>query len=269
LIPDIFRQRRLVGGAGCAASGSPLWLLALPLVLLRRRLRTLIVLGVLLAVPQCTCRRVVPPPVIEEPPAPTGDVTTPVIPQAPDVEPAHQGTVCPGAPEMVQLDTGVCVDRFESTLDNGTARVVFGAVPAAGLTFTAAQAACAAAGKRLCTAAEWERACRGSLQVLYPYGDSFTAKKCNGFDAEWGELLEAGAGTECTSDFGTFDMSGNVAEWVNADYPFANGTDILNGKQLRGGSYIGNASGLTCTSLFGQNPDVADARAGIRCCRTP
>ena len=255
---NLLFDRLLRGGAGCAATGAPWWL-ALPALwlLLRRRARR----GLLVLFMAACNDYVAPPPdpAIEPEPEPVV-VTKPVAPTGELPAPPS----CGGVENMVSLTPGVCIDRFESVIENGAAVLRYGAVPTIGVSFSAAQSACVAAGKRLCTASEWERGCRGATQRLYPYGDSFAGAKCNGFDAEWGEPLEAGANSECVSDLGAMDMSGNVSEWVNADYPQLTGGL---GKQLRGGSYLGNPAGLTCTALYGASPTDPDPRAGVRCCK--
>jgi hypothetical protein len=52
-------------------------------------------------------------------------------------------------------------------------------VPQGYLSQHLARRACEAAGKRLCTEAEWTYACRGSRQLKYPYGSHYLAGRCN------------------------------------------------------------------------------------------
>src|SRR5205823_1186474 len=105
------------------------------------------------------------------------------------------------------------IDRFESgTIKGGHADV--------NVTYDQAAAACADAGKRLCTADEWERACKGPENFVYGYGDVFDAKKC-GPDVEKdadrdGKLDAASGGLEgCTNKFGVADMAGGAREWTS------------------------------------------------------
>ena len=181
---------------------------------------------------------------------------------------------------MVKLPSGICIDRFEATVTGalgnadqtsgpdgsttGTAAVAYAKVPTAGVSFYQAKALCTGAGKRLCAATEWEQACRGASLFLYPYGDSYDRATCNGFDSDIGEVVEAGAMTTCASEFGAYDMSGNLSEWIDADIPLVSGAT---GKQVRGGSFRGNTSGMSCTLRIGEDPAVADPRAGVRCCK--
>lgn len=106
-----------------------------------------------------------------------------------------------------------------------------------------AQAACEAAGKRLCSEDEWRIACRGPADTEYGYGDVYEPMTCNGIDTfcdcEEGPCAGhdpcpyAGCFHDCRSDtpfrlyptgsdqfsgctnaYGVFDMNGNVWEHV-------------------------------------------------------
>jgi formylglycine-generating enzyme required for sulfatase activity len=59
------------------------------------------------------------------------------------------------------------------------ARSAPGAVPQGYISGDQAAAACARAGKRLCTRAEWELACRGPSSNVYPYGTERQDGVCN------------------------------------------------------------------------------------------
>ncbi len=103
------------------------------------------------------------------------------------------------------------------------------------------EAACRASNKRLCTKAEWETACRGKGYKPFPYGVMGVAGKCNtakahllekffpgktGFSYEDfnhpelaqqpGFLARTGEYADCTNTRGTFDMVGNLHEWVSS-----------------------------------------------------
>lgn len=263
LVPNTLPlNRTLRGGAGCGATSAPsaLWVLIITLAIAVRcakrvSLRSVVVVVALFA-GDCTCTRQVPA-------DPTPSVSGPSVPPQP---PVYPGVACVGHPEMVLLQTGgACIDRFEQVVESGSAREGYGEVPSGGFDHATATAICARDDKRLCTAAEWERGCRGVGARLYPYGDSFDGKKCNGFDADWAEVLPSGAMADCVSDVGVYDMSGNLAEWIEADAPLVGGT----GKQLRGGSFVGNLSGMACSSVTPRDPASVDVKVGVRCCLTP
>jgi len=121
------------------------------------------------------------------------------------------------------------------------ARSASGVFPQAYVSRPEAAAACANAGKRLCTLAEWERACRGDRRATYPYGDRWKKGVCNthkphlitllfgadarrwryeqfndpALDDEPGFLGRAGDQVECVSEDGVRDLVGNLHEWVS------------------------------------------------------
>ena len=119
-----------------------------------------------------------------------------------------------------------------------------GAVPSAYLTLASAREACEAAGKRLCSRAEWQRACRGADDEPFPNGDAYRQGTCNVFREDHpGRLLfgnmtigmldprmnlvkaggkpllrPTGATPACVSRWGgdaIHDMVGNLDEWVD------------------------------------------------------
>jgi len=79
-----------------------------------------------------------------------------------------------------------------------------------------ARAFAAWARKRLPTAAQWEKASRGTDGRLFPWGNAFAPEKCH-FD-RGGPELPAGtapvmAHLAGASPYGAMDMAGNVLEW--------------------------------------------------------
>jgi len=80
-------------------------------------------------------------------------------------------------------------------------------IPSAFITWFQAQEACANAGKRLPTSAEWQVGANGTPD---PGPDNGTTD-CN--SASDG-LSPTGARSSCVSARGAFDMVGNLAEWV-------------------------------------------------------
>ena len=110
---------------------------------------------------------------------------------------AAQGR-CPEG--MASLGDKVCIDRWEGALvvvsrdgtetlfphnqtpsDTDDVRAVSrpGVLPQTYLSALQAEDACGAAGKRLCTHAEWIAACEGSKALAYPYGEKRSAGTCN------------------------------------------------------------------------------------------
>ena len=198
---------------------------------------------------------------------------------------------CP--PGMIRIDT-FCIDRFEATIDGVSpywnpgnapppAHSRRGAVPQAYISGTQAAASCAAAGKRLCSDAEWLRACRGPAQTTYPYGNARMPGVCNDaravhpaveyfgttdpviysmlghpcLDQLHDSLARAGANSGCVTAEGAFDMMGNLHEWT-ADPA---GT-------FRGGFYVDTViNGDGCLyATTAHNTAYWDYSTGFRCC---
>lgn len=192
-------------------------------------------------------------------------------------------------------DSGFCIDRWEAHVDGaspyeeyggGVAAAAQGAVPQGYISGVEADAACRAAGKRLCSSGEWLRACQGPNGSTYPYGDTYESGVCNegreshpvielfGSATNWssvqmndprlnqlpGSLAPAGSFPGCVSAEGIYDMHGNLHEWV-AD---ADGT-------FRGGFYVDaviNGNGcLYRTTAHGRS--YHDYSTGFRCCAYP
>ncbi len=207
---------------------------------------------------------------------------------------------CPGG--MVQVST-FCIDRYEASLDEvlqdggtrpwspfhnpGTTRVrarsLRGATPQGYISGLQAADACLEAGKRLCTDAEWLRACRGPGALTYPYGSTRMPGVCNdarsvhpaielyGTSASWiyshidspclnqldAGLLPTAAKSGCLTAEGLHDMMGNLHEWT-ADPA---GT-------FRGGFYVDTViNGNGCLYVTtAHTTSHWDYSTGFRCC---
>jgi Sulfatase-modifying factor enzyme 1/Putative metal-binding motif len=151
-------------------------------------------------------------------------------------------------------------------------------LPWTNVTFPQAEAACQAAGGRLCSETEWQRACNTPSTCTWGMSTCTTygASTCNGNDFDFDAatagdqdgLLKTGALANCFANWGAvatriFDLSGNAKEWVQS----AAG-DPPNTRRLRGGSFNNTATGISCDFRFA----VADntfqfQNVGFRCCR--
>lgn len=131
------------------------------------------------------------------------------------------------ADEMIRVG-GVCIDKYEASIwdapvggnqiigdvpsdycnpngqdcDSIYARSVAGVEPARHITWFQAQQALANSGKRLPTNAEWQMAVRGTPDHPGP---------CH---TDTASVEPTGSSLGCVSDWGAFDMVGNVWEWV-------------------------------------------------------
>lgn len=111
--------------------------------------------------------------------------------------------------DMVYVSNGgFCVDMFEYPNRRGTA-------PRVEINFIEAKDICRNLGKRLPTNREWVAACKGKKGTRFPYGNSFISKKCHTGLSLFGDAPAAsGSYSECVSDYGIYDLTGNVEEWV-------------------------------------------------------
>jgi formylglycine-generating enzyme required for sulfatase activity len=161
---------------------------------------------------------------------------------------------------LVAVDVGAfCIDFYESPNRPGS-------TPTVHVTYVAAEAACKARGKRLCTEEEWERACKGPGNARFPYGANFDADVCNTSDAN-GEPRNVGAiggFPKCRSAFGVGDLSGNVAEWTSSPFSAEVGD-----KTIKGGAADRPDYDTRCASRKNGPPGTHTDKLGFRCCADP
>ncbi len=178
---------------------------------------------------------------------------------------------------------GVHIDSFEAALEGGKAVSGKHLVPATRMSWFAAKDACEAAGKRMCTEAEWVAACQGAAPVdddgdgeladdmiegnAYPYGDFHEGGTCwdnrvrPGPTGEPWRPVYTGEMPGCVTAAGVYDLVGNVEEWVGNSPETA---------VLLGGAFDTPDDHARCyrrNDTFGAG--YANVRTGFRCCSGP
>ena len=142
--------------------------------------------------------------------------------------------------------------------------------------WTMAQTYCEWRGARLPTEAEWEKAARGTTSFIYPWGDHVSCNLAN-----YGNCLGDTSGALIydlgESQFGVYNMAGNVWEWVSDWYsdvyyrssPQDNpqGPDTGTKKVLRGGSWKDNYVEIRSTNRDSHNPYYSSNAIGFRCAK--
>ncbi len=228
---------------------------------------------------------------------PEGDLTCDATPAPPSPEVCNQrdddcdgqtdedlGCAPPCPDDMAAVADAFCMDRWEASrpdatadspgADNTRALSRPGVMPWYNMPWATAQAACAAADKRLCTPDEWSQACHGPDHTTYAYGDEYSATTCNGIDAFCPgdpyphcrddfiadtrfHRVPTGSFPDCLSPWGIADLNGNVWEYDSS--PEGHG---------RGGAYnCGDSPALhRCdyVAAWGTGPI---SNFGFRCCR--
>lgn len=155
---------------------------------------------------------------------------------------------------------GVCIDAHEHPN-------AYFHKPAAQMTFSQAQQACAAEGKRVCTGSEWTRACAGTSDRRWPYGDVFDGEACHDgamVQTQGGEVVRSGELQRCRSPEGVYDLSGNLWEWTVEAGPAGTARGVL-----RGGGWNLSAGLGQCRARAVPANGYQSAEAGVRCCADP
>ncbi len=132
-----------------------------------------------------------------------------------------------------------------------------GAKPATRVTWDKAADACAAIGKRLCTAQEWEKACKGPGNTIYAYSDEIN----DACGAEVNDTYTLGDRKDCASAYGAFDLSSGLREWTSSEHPTKG-----NRKLVKGGLRSNPVRGTRCAFAVDENQGFSESTLGFRCC---
>jgi formylglycine-generating enzyme required for sulfatase activity len=168
-------------------------------------------------------------------------------------------------------------------------------LPWSSLTWNQADAACRAAGMRLCRATrtsgalvtdEWGFACQAGQSCasgFYPYGCAYSSVACNGVYLNLGQAVPCGSRSGCVTvgDLDTssgsdqvYDLSGNLAEWTDDRRDIADTAGSPAGAgaataiyTTRGGAYDSFFRGMACDFMGSElHPTFSFADTGFRCC---
>ncbi|MDG5813674.1 SUMF1/EgtB/PvdO family nonheme iron enzyme [Chitinispirillales bacterium ANBcel5] len=123
-----------------------------------------------------------------------------------EIKPEYYLTLCPS--DMIYVTDGekeFCIDRYAWPNREGVYPVSF-------VSYYEAMDSCYSAGKRLPTKEEWSLACSGPHQWAYPYGERYQSGLC---PTEETRKRTSGSFSQCRGYFGTYDMSGGLAEWTS------------------------------------------------------
>lgn len=135
-----------------------------------------------------------------------------------------------------------------------------GVLPWTNITWPDASRVCLGAGFRLCSNAEWQRACAGEARSWhFPYALQHQPARCNDHVSGSGMMEPTGTHAECRTPEGAHDMSGNAWELT------------LDGAR-RGASWKINAvmfrvDSARCDTFYDVAEGFADDDVGFRCCR--
>lgn len=168
-----------------------------------------------------------------------------------------------------------CMDIYEFPNQKGK-------MPMGNVTWTEAKSLCETEGKRLCSSAEWGRACRGLEKRTVSYGEQYDRNKCNtainGSGPGVGQpapIKPSGIFPDCKSPEGIYDLNGSLSEWVSdpwSDFaePFNPDAkpDPKTWRTLRGGTMWSQTFyGQDCTSRHGHHGETwKNVDDGFRCC---
>jgi hypothetical protein len=182
---------------------------------------------------------------------------------------------------------------FDRPVDGQTVRAIVrpGQKPQAYISATQANEACQRSGKRLCSEPEWLAACQGPTRHTYPYGDTYQKGACNEGRAtnpvndcfgngsgvftyanmnspccvnQPNSLAVGGGFPTCRSEYGVFDLHGNLHEWIDATTATGNGV-------FKGGFFVdAKLNGAGCLyRTTAHAKTYHDYSTGFRCCATP
>ncbi len=151
---------------------------------------------------------------------------------------------------------GYCVDIYEFPNQRGK-------LPTTNISWSRAKKACERVNKRMCSEAEWERACKGPSGTRFPYGNNFDKSYCNVSDgaSESRTVGPTGVYGRCRSGFGVVDLAGNVAEWTASSWGKGVPDKVVKGGAADQAHYMSRCAARANESSGGRQSNI-----GFRCC---
>jgi formylglycine-generating enzyme required for sulfatase activity len=173
------------------------------------------------------------------------------------------------------VEAGKCTEPENARYD----KLQFARQPVDDLDWDQANSYARWVGGRLPTEAEWEKACRGTDERIYPWGSQQppSPELLNFSESGLGFVTDVGSYPDGASPYGLQDMAGNVDEWTSSlyrDYPYRaddgrEDPESREARALRGGSFGFVARGVRCAYRYWDNPSVRDVANGFRVVVSP
>lgn len=171
--------------------------------------------------------------------------------------------------------SGTCqppVQSYSRTRDSYYDDPIYTNFPVIYVNWQMARAYCEWRGARLSTEAEWEYASRGVDGRRFSWGNTIDSGNAN-YQNDKGDTLAVGSYEKGKSSFGVYDMTGNIAEWVDDAYTLYEDSPVTNpletqtglGRVVRGGSWNDPANDVRSANRIGMIESTASGMVGFRC----
>jgi formylglycine-generating enzyme required for sulfatase activity len=176
------------------------------------------------------------------------------------------------------VNAGSC--QLPSSMSSNTRKDYYGTTefenyPVIFVDWNKAKTYCEWAERRLLTEAEWEKAARGTDVRTYPWGNGINCDLTNYNTNCFGDTTNVRSYLSGKSQYGIFDMAGNVWEWLMDWYDsdqYANSTSRNpqgpasgESRSVRGGSWASDKSDIRSANRGRYDPTNAGNYLGFRC----